>query len=129
MEFKKPPTNEAEFRSKLETVSAYVNLYQTYLLKVIHAKKMELSNLEYLMKLPEKLNHLPKIKVLEGIVERLYHKIADIDAFFEVNALLLKKVVKTPTLLCNAEKNIRADVFDEKITETPDKFVAWFLSS
>ena len=129
MEFKKPPTNEAEFRGKLETISAYVNLYQTYLLKVIHAKKMELSNLDYLTKLPEKLNHLPKIKVLEGIVERLYHKIADIDAFFEVNALLLKKVVKTPNLLCNAEKNIKADVFDEKITETPDKFVAWFLSS
>ena len=129
MEFKKPPTNEVEFRSKLETISAYVNLYQTYLLKVIHAKKMELSNLDYLTKLPEKLNHLPKIKVLEGIVERLYHKIADIDAFFEANALLLKKVVKTPTLLCNAEKNIKADVFDEKITETPDKFVAWFLSS
>ena len=90
---------------------------------------MELSNLEYLMKLPEKLNHLPKITTLEGIVERLYHKITDIDAFFEVNAILLKKVVKTPTLLCNAEKNIKADVFDEKITETPDKFVAWFLSS
>jgi hypothetical protein len=129
MEFKKSPPNEAEFRGKLETISAYVNLYQTYLLKVIHAKKMELSNLEYLTKLPEKINHLPKIAILEGIVERLYHKIADIDAFFEVNTLLLKKVVKTPTLLCNAEKNIKADVFDEKIAETPDKFVAWFLSN
>jgi hypothetical protein len=98
-------------------------------LKVIHAKKMELSNLDYLMKLPEKLNHLPKIAILEGVVERLYHKIVDIDAFFEVNALLLKKVVKTPALLCNAEKNIKAEVFDEKIAETPDKFVAWFLSN
>jgi len=90
---------------------------------------MELSNLEYLTKLPEKLNHIQKITTLEGIVERLYHKIADIDAFFEVNTLLLKKAVKTPALLCNAEKNIKADVFDEKITESPDKFVAWFLSS
>jgi hypothetical protein len=129
MEFKKSPTNEAEFRGKLETISAYVNLYQTYLLKVIHAKKMELSNLDYVIKLPEKINHLPKIAILEGIVERLYHKIADIDAFFEVNAILLKKVVKNPVLLGNAEKNIKADVFDEKITDTSDKFIAWFLSS
>jgi hypothetical protein len=129
MEFKKSPANEAEFRGKLETISAYINLHQTYLLKVINAKKMELSNLEYLMKLPEKLSHIQKITTLEGIVERLYHKIVDIDAFFEVNALLLKKVIKAPTLLCNAEKNIKADMFDEKITESPDKFVAWFLSS
>jgi hypothetical protein len=38
-------------------------------------------------------------------------------------------VVKNPVLLGNAGKNIKADVFDEKITDTPDKFIAWFLSN
>jgi hypothetical protein len=49
--------------------------------------------------------------------------------FFEINAILLKKVIKNPDLLCNAEKNIKTDMFDEKLSESPDKFIAWILSS
>ena len=98
-------------------------------MKIIHEKKAELSNIDYLIKLPEKLNHVPKITTLEGIVDRLYYKISDIGTFFEINAILLKKVIKTPDLLSNVEKNINADIFDDKLAESPDKFIAWVLSS
>lgn len=128
-EFKKKDENAAEFSRKLETINTYINIYQTYLLKIIHDKNVDSSHIEYLTRLPEKLNHVSKIKILERVVEQLYYKIADMGAFFEINAILLKKVIKTPDLLCNAEKNIKADLFDEKLAESPDKFIAWVLSS
>lgn len=128
-EFKKNDENAAEFSRKLETINTYINIYQTYLLKIIHEKNVDSSNIDYLTRVPEKLNHIPKIKILEGIVEQLYYKIADMGTFFEINAILLKKVIKNPDLLCNAEKNIKTDMFDEKLSESPDKFIAWILSS
>lgn len=128
-DFKKKDENVAEFSRKLETINTYINIYQTYLLKVIHEKKADPTNIDYLTRIPEKLNHVSKIKILEGVVEQLYYKIADIGTFFEINAILLKKVIKTPDLLCNVEKNIKADLFDEKLSESPDKFIAWVLSS
>jgi hypothetical protein len=128
-ELKKKDENMAEFSRKLETINTYINIYQTYLLKIIHEKNVDSSNIEYLTKLPEKLNHVSKIKILEGVVEQLYYKIADMGAFFEINAILLKKVIKNPDLLCNAEKNMKADMFEEKLSESPDKFIAWVLSS
>jgi hypothetical protein len=127
--FKKTDENAEEFSNTLETINTYVNIYQTYLLKIIHEKKVELSNIDYLTKLPEKMNHIPKITTLESIVDRLYYKVADISAFFEINTILLKKVIKTPDLLSNVEKNINADIFDDKLSEPPDKFIAWVLSS
>ena len=127
--FKKTDENAAEFSNTLETINTYINIYQTYLLKIIHEKKAELSNIDYLTKLPEKLNHVPKITTLESIVDRLYYKISDIGTFFEINAILLKKVIKTPDLLGNVEKNINADIFDDKLSESSDKFIAWVLSS
>jgi len=127
--FKKTDENAEEFRNTLKTINTYVNIYQTYLLKIIHEKRAELSNIDYLTRLPEKLNHIPKITTLECIVDRLYYKIADLSTFFEINAILLKKVIKTPDLLSNVEKNINADIFDAKLSESPDKFIAWVLSS
>ena len=127
--FKKTDENAAEFSNKLETINTYIKIYQTYLLKIIHEKGAELSNIDYLTKLPEKMNHIPKITTLESIVDRLYYKVADLSTFFEINAILLKKVIKTPDLLSNVEKNINADIFDDKLSESPDKFIAWVLSS
>jgi hypothetical protein len=127
--YKKAGEDDSAFRERLETINTYIKLYQTYLLKIVHEKKIDLSNIVYLMRLPEKLNSFPKICLLEGITDQLYYKISDMDTFFETNSLLLKKVLKTPDLLYNAEKNIKSEVFDEKVVEAPDKFVAWFLSN
>ena len=128
-EFKKKDENVAEFSLKLETINTFINVYQTYLLKIIHEKGVDPEKIDYLATIPEKLNHVSKIKILEGVVEQLYYKITDVEVFFEINAILLKKVIKTPDLLRNAEKNIKADLFDEKLSESPDKFIAWVLSS
>lgn len=127
--YKKTVEDDSAFRDKLETTHTYIKLYQTYLLKIIHVKKIDLSNIVYLLRLPEKLNSFPKIRILEAIIDQLYHKISDMEAFFETNSLLLKKVLKTPDLLYNAEKNINSDVIDDKLMDSPDKFIAWFLSN
>lgn len=81
------------------------------------------------MRLPEKLNSFSNISMLESILEQLYHNIEDMELFFETNTLLLKKVLKTPQLLHNAEKNIKSDKFADKLTEVPEKFVAWLVSN
>jgi hypothetical protein len=127
--YKKAVEDDSAFRDQLETINTYIKLYQTYLLKIVHVKKIDLSNIVYLMRLPEKLNSFQNIRMIEGIMDQLYHKISDMETFFETNSLLLKKVLKTPDLLYNAEKNLKSEVFDEKVGDAPDKFVAWFLSN
>lgn len=127
--YKKTLSNEDEFRHQLETITSYLKIYQTYLLKIVQVKKIEVSNISYLTNIPEKLNSIPFIAPLESVVEQLYHKIVDIDAFFDINTLLLKKTFKNHELIYIAKKNMQTDMFDEKLSETPDKFISWLFSN
>jgi hypothetical protein len=120
------------FKEKLDNIQKYINIYQTYLLKIIQTKIIEVSNIEHLSKIADKLNNIENknnIGGLENIVEKLYNKIDDINVFFEINHLLVKKFVKNPEIIKNAEKKINLEEFDSKLKETKDKFINWFLSN
>ena len=104
---------------------------QTYMLKIIKSSKVEPATIDCLPKLTEKLSAIhnkSNASALEKITDILYYKVDTVDAFFEINSLLLKKISKTPGLLQNAEKNCDALDFDTKLAETQDKFINWFLS-
>jgi hypothetical protein len=123
-----------DFKAKLDIIKSYINLYQAYMLKIIHLKIKDGSYLVYvisLAKLSEKLNNLTnksKIFTLEKITENLYNKIENIDDFFQVNHLLVKKFLKNQECLKNAEKKMDAEEFDDKLADAKDKFVTWFTN-
>lgn len=130
-DFKKPVENEEEFKSKLDLIHSNINMNQTYILKIIKASKVEPTTIDCLPKLTEKLSAIhnkSNASALERMTDILYYKVDNVDAFFEINSLLLKKISKTPGLLQNAEKKCDALDFDTKLLEPADKFISWVLS-
>lgn len=143
-EFKKlHPEISLLFREKLDTIKIYINIYQTYLFKIINSthkkeinKEMQLSYIEQYIKITEKFNTLnndilhnkSNICLLEKIVDKLYDKIDDADFFFKVNFMLAKKFLKNNNIVKNVEEKIHVDEFNDKLVESNDKFISWFLS-
>jgi len=120
-----------ELREKLYLIEIYIKLYQTYLLKIIQIENINISNIDYLIKIYGKLNKLTdksKISILDNITEKLYYKISNDVVFLEISYLLVKKFVKNPEILKNLIDKLNSDDFDNKILETPDKFILWFTS-
>lgn len=120
-----------EFKDKLDIIRSYINIYQTYLLKIIQSENIDVSYITSVSKICDKLNNLTnksKINLLENIIGKLYNKIENINIFFEINNLLVKKFLKNKDSLKYAEKKISLDEFDDKLLETSDKFINWLLS-
>ena len=121
------------FREKMKIIESYIIIYQTYLLKIIHSNdKNNTSKLENLLRLSGKLNGIQnksKINKLENIIEKLYYKIDDVNLFFETNNLLIKKFIKNQETLLNAEKKINLEEANDKLKESPDKFINWLMSN
>ena len=131
------------FKEKLDIIKNYINIYQTYLLKIINYPKeyitnvKTIANIDKIVNLVEKLNSFnntnnnnnkAKIQSLESIVDDLYHKIENIDLFFEVNVLLVKKFLKNQEITKIVNEKISSEEFIEKINEPHDKFISWLLS-
>jgi hypothetical protein len=121
-----------EFKSKMNIIKSYINLYQTYLVKIIQTKNIDSSNITHLVKLAEKLNNYSNksnIYILENIIEKLYNKIENIELFFEINHLLVKQFIKNSKGIKFNEEKIYVEEFNDKLNElSPHKFVNWFLS-
>jgi hypothetical protein len=130
-DFKKPSDNDEEFKSKLDLIHSNINMNQSYILKIIKSSKVEPATIDCIPKLTEKLSAIhnkSNASALEKITDILYYKVGNVDAFFEINSLLLKKISKTHGLLHNAEKKCDALDFESKLLEPADKFISWFLS-
>ena len=67
------------------------------------------------------------IFLLENITEKLYTKIENIDTFFVINYFLAKKFLKNPEQIIKVEKKLDLEDFQDKISESNDKFISWFL--
>jgi hypothetical protein len=120
-----------EFREKIEIVDNYINLFQTYLLKIIVVDTIEIEKMNHIEDLTAKLILLKKkskISILQNITEELYYKIDNIDIFFEVSHLIAKKFLKNTDSLEKVKEKINLDIFNEKISESNEKFVEWLLS-
>jgi len=122
-----------EFKLKMDILKSYINLYQTYLLKIIQNKSIDVSCISYIVKLTEKLNpfmNKSKIFILENITEKLYNKIEDLTLFFDINYLLVKHFIKNQELVKTSEEKINQEDFINKLqTLNPNKFINWFLLS
>jgi len=132
-EFKKQnELNNDEFRVKMDIIKSYVNLYQTYLLKTIKSETLNIKDLDYVIKIFDKLNNLHNkstIIILENITEKLFYKIEDLNKFYELSIFIVKKFVKNQEILKTADKKLNSDEFNDKLLESPDKFVSWLVST
>ena len=66
-----------------------------------------------------------KYFVLSG--ESQSELVDNVNKFFEINHLLVKKLLKNQDVLKNLEKKIYSEEFDIKIMESVDKFINWLL--
>jgi len=121
----------SEFREKIEIVDKYINLFQTYLLKMIDVDIIEIEKIHHIVSLTDKLILLKKksqISILENITQQLYYKIENPDTFFEISHLIVNFFFKNPDSLEKAKEKINLDIFNEKLEESNKKFVEWLLS-
>lgn len=125
-----------ETKNKLDIINIYIQLYQTYLLKIIQIKnKVNTSNIEELIKIFSSLcdklssfNEEKQIGILYNIIEKLYYDISDITIFFELNSALVKKFLKNPETIKNYKKKLYLNEYSQKLLEAPDSFIDWFIS-
>ena len=116
---------------KLDIINPYIEVYKTILLKLIHddfTNEEKQNMVEKILKKLNNLNNKSKIIKLNDIIEKLYYHIIDINYFFEICILLIKKVSKNVECLDNCSNKFLDEEFKSKVTETPDKFMKWFIN-
>jgi len=116
---------------KFEIINHYVDLYKTLLLHLINN---DFNNIEYINSLEElykklnKLNDKSQVEKLNLVVEKFYYYVNDVDKFYSIISLIVKKMVKMPEILDNKINKFLSEDFLDKLSETPDKFIAWFMN-
>ena len=122
-----PETND-----KLLIINNYNNIYKTLLYKIIQSENTSknISYIELFERICEKINktnyNKENIIILNDIVDKFYFDIVDINYFYVVIEYFLKKV-KVHNLK-NCEKNMHTKEMQDKLVETPEKYVTWLLS-
>jgi hypothetical protein len=141
-EFKtKPEEVDNVFREKLDIIKIYVQITQTFLLKIIHSNEIEinvehLKNIEHLKNLSQKISqklvfsqNKSNLILFEKIIEKFYQQINDKDTFLKINNLFLKKIIKNPEQIITAEKKINLEEFENKLNDSPEKFITWLITN
>jgi hypothetical protein len=121
-----------ELKEKMDIINSYINLYQTYLLKTIKTDNLNINNINYVIKLFNKLNNLhnkSEIFVLENITEKLFYKIESSNKFYELCILIVRKFIKNPEILKNTNKILNSDDFNDKLLESSENFVNWLITN
>jgi hypothetical protein len=117
-------------RLKLDIINIYIDLYKTLLLKVINNDFTNVKNLENIELIYKKLNGLTnksKLKDLNQIIEHLFYRIENAEYFFDVCVLLVKKFTKNQEHINNCLDKFLSEEFNDKLDDTSEKFVAWFM--
>ena len=121
----------ADFKNKMNIIKNYINLYQTYLLKIIHTENKNINDIDNIIKIFDKLNNLnnkSEIAILVNITDILFYKLQDNDKFYELSNLIIKKFVKNSTKFKNLNKKLHTDEFNDKLLEeTTEKFIIWLF--
>jgi len=118
-------------RLKLDIINIYIDLYKTLLFKIINHDFTSIKNLENIELIYKKLNSLTnksKLKHLNEIIEHLFYRIDNSEYFFDVCVLLVKKFIKNQEVINNCLNKFLSDDFNDKLEDTSEKFVAWFMT-
>jgi hypothetical protein len=123
-----------ESREKFDIINNYVEIYKTFLYKIIYTNDDNSNDIVFLKdfeKIAEYLNSLitnkSRMAMLERIIHRLYINIYDNDEFFYIITQFVKKIIKKQDTIQKCDLKISSDEFALKINESIDKFAVWFL--
>jgi hypothetical protein len=122
-----PETND-----KILIINNYNNIYKTLLYKIIQSEdtSKNISYIDLFERTCEKINktkyNKENIVILNDIVDKLYFDIVDINYFYVVIEYFFKKV--KPHKLKNCEKKMDTKEMQDKLVETPEKYVMWLLN-
>ena len=133
-EFKKNMLNlTKENEEKFDLINMYIKIYKILLLKIINVEtKTNAINTNNFEKCCNKLNniklHIEKLHLLEKLVIILDNKINDIEKFFEIFLLYLKKINKKTEMIKKSIDKTYLDDFELYVEETPEKFIQWLTN-
>jgi hypothetical protein len=120
-------------REKMDIVNNYIHLYKIYINKIIDNNNIKTTNMyiDIFQKISEKLNYSLankiKIKELERVTEKIYNNINNIDLFYNITELIIKKFIKNPNILDNNQKKFLEEDFTENNYDSADKFISKFF--
>lgn len=116
---------------KFDAINLYVELYKTLLLHLINNdfnNTKYLSSLEILYKKLNKISDKFLVGKLNIFVDKFYYFTNNVDEFYNIITLIIKKMVKNPEILKNSENKFLSEDFQDKLNMTPEKFVEWFIN-
>jgi hypothetical protein len=120
-----------ETKEKIQIINSYVNVYKMYIYKIIE-NNYETTNDKYIelfYTISDKLNNLfnkNKIKIYENILDKLY-LIENIELFFNINTILVKKFIKNSDILDNCVSKLNKEDLINKSNESAEKFISWIF--
>lgn len=116
---------------KINIINSYIELYKSLLMHLI---THDIHNTSYITPLTElykklnKLNDKSVVKQLNVIIDKIYYCTTDVNKFYDIINLIIKKMIKTPHILDNKIDKFISDEFKDKLNETPNNFILWFIS-
>ena len=133
-DFKKnmlPLTKENE--KKFDLINIYIKIYKILLLKIINTdSKINTINIDNFKNSCNKLNNtkidIDNLYILESLVSILDNKINNIEKFFEIFLLYLKKINKKTDIIKKLKDKIYLEDFNLYIEESSDKFISWIIT-
>jgi hypothetical protein len=131
-EYKIASESSKLINEQLANINSYINIYKTIVYKIIQNDVLTKNNIyiENFEKICKKINKTnlnnENVVLLNAIMDKFYFVIGDTDYFFEIVQEFSKKM-KTSHLK-KYEKKLSSEEMTEKLVETPDKFLTWFLS-
>jgi len=133
-DFKKnmlPLTKENE--KKFDLINMYIKIYKILLLKIINTdSKINTINIDNFKNSCNKLNNtkidIDNLYILESLISILDNRINNIEKFFEIFLLYLKKINKKTDIIKKSKEKIYLDDFNLYIEESSDRFISWITN-
>lgn len=116
---------------KLSIINSYIDIYKTLLLKLINENINYEKNLTLIEDIYIKLNNISNkafIYDFNKIIEKLYYDTENANKLFEICILLIKKITKNTEILNNIHLKFLSEDYKNKLLDSSDKFVSWFVT-
>ena len=124
-------------REKLDVINSYANIYKIFIIKLINnyennnISDKNINNINSIESLFKKLyivNNNCFVTKLNNILENLYYKVDKFNTFYDISNLIIKKTIKKNELLNNCDNKYLLEEFNDRLNESSDKFVSWFIN-
>ena len=118
-------------KEKINIIHSYINVYKMFMYKIIENSNEKTNEIyiNYFQQISDKLNSLSNkksIKIFENVLDKLYY-IENVELFYNVNNLLVKKFIKNSNILNDCYEKLNKINILDKTNESPEKFLGWLL--